>query len=390
MCVLIKKSADRTVYAPKGRVTQQISSARGHLGTALTRLIYKHDPTFRSSNLLPGGGLYSLLKRTESDVLNLHWVNLEALSLSALGKIPAIWTLHDMWAFCGTEHYTDTERYKEGYLPREKNSGDPGFDLDRYVWKRKRALWRNPQWVVCPSRWLAQCVRESALMHTWPVHVIPNVLETDTYKPLDKKTCRSILNLPPDQPIIGFGAIGDVDEPRKGLDLLIQALRLLGASGWKGLAVVVGGTAPKTPVDRGVPIRYLGRLNDDVTMAVFYNAVDAVIVPSRQENLPQAATEAQACGCPVVGFNCTGMADAVSHRVTGYLAEPYCPEDLVAGIHWALNAGRSAEFRHNCRQRAESLWAPDVIIPQYTALYEEFVRTRSISPISRLVTTTAA
>lgn len=50
------------------------------------------------------------------------------------------------------------------------------------------------------------------------------------------------------------------------------------------------------------------------------------------DNLPQTATEAQSCGVPVVGFNTSGLPDAVEHQRTGYLANAFDPADLAAGI----------------------------------------------------------
>ena len=39
------------------------------------------------------------------------------LSVSDIEKIkkPVIWTLHDMWGFCGAEHYTEDYRWQKGY-----------------------------------------------------------------------------------------------------------------------------------------------------------------------------------------------------------------------------------------------------------------------------------
>jgi len=49
-----------------------------------------------------------------------------------------------------------------------------------------------------------------------------------------------------------------------------------------------------------------------------------------------AGTEAQACGCPVVAFNITGLPDVIVHGETGYLAEAYNEADLAKGIEWVL------------------------------------------------------
>ena len=97
-------------------------------------------------------------------------------------------------------------------------------------------------------------------------------------------------------------------------------------------------------------------------------------MPSRQENLPQTATEAQACGCPVVAFNTTGLNDVVEHEQSGYLAEPFSSNDLAKGIMWVLeDKDRNARLSIQARQRAVSLWSHEVVVPQYLEVYRRAI-----------------
>ena len=124
------------------------------------------------------------------------------------------------------------------------------------------------------------------------------------------------------------------------------------------------------PPQLGLPLHWLGHLSDDVTLSILYSAVDVTVVPSRQENLPQSGTEAQACGCPVVAFNTTGLKDIVEHEQTGYLAEAYKTEDLARGIMWVLeDKDRHSKLSVQARQRAVSLWSHEVVVPQYLEVY---------------------
>ena len=48
-------------------------------------------------------------------VVNVHWINQGFLSIKTIGKLmhgvkPMVWTLHDMWAFTGGEHYAGNNR----------------------------------------------------------------------------------------------------------------------------------------------------------------------------------------------------------------------------------------------------------------------------------------
>ncbi|MGA8830121.1 MAG: glycosyltransferase, partial [Desulfomonilaceae bacterium] len=328
-------------------------------------------------NLLPSP-LFGVINASQSEVVNLHWVNAEALSIKQIGQIrkPIVFTLHDMWAFCGAEHYcadTNSSRFSEGYRSDNRPKGDRWLDLDRWTWNRKRKHWRLARHVICPSRWLSDCVRDSLLMRDWPVHVVPNVLDVNLFRPLDKSFCRQALGLPPDVPLMAFGASGGGTDPRKGFDLLTDAVGILANEGALpgSECVVFGQSQPQNPPRLGLPLRFMGHLYDEYSLALLYNAVDVMVVPSRQENLPQIATEAHASGRPVVAFNTTGLPDVVEHGVTGYLAAPFEPEDLARGIKWVLeDSSRWKSLCSGARARAVRLWSPEEVVPQYLEIYQ--------------------
>ena len=120
-----------------------------------------------------------------------------------------------------------------------------------------------------------------------------------------------------------------------------------------------------------MPINYIGRLNDDQTLALIYSAADVMVVPSYIESFGQTASEAQACGLPVVAFNSTGLKDIVSHKETGYLAKPYSWEDIYEGIKWILINDKKINFSIQSSSRAKKLWSPEVISKKYFHLYRD-------------------
>lgn len=341
-----------------------------------------------SDNLVPhsasaffSSGLDRVINSTDSQVVNLHWVCGNMLSVKDIGRIrkPIVWTMHDMWPFCGAEHYADDSpgaRFESGYLGTNRPAGHSGLDVDRWTWNRKVKAWKRHMHIVAPSRWLATCARRSVLMGDWPISVIPNALDTQIYRPHPKSFARNALNLPEDKQLIAFGAIGGGNNHRKGFDTLLAALRLVSEANTNVAYVIFGQSKPKDIPDIGMHIYWMGHLNDDISLALLYSAVDVIVVPSRQENLPQSGTEAQACGCPVVAFNCTGLPDVVEHKTTGYLADAYSSTDLAAGIDWVLEDGRRhAELSKAARERAMRLWSPEVVVPQYMKVYQDAIQT---------------
>ncbi|TFW36318.1 glycosyltransferase [Massilia horti] len=376
MMVHVKKTDDWTVSGPSTTFGKARKLLRSKFGAGVMRLQTSPNLNMHSVNLLPSN-LAASLNRSDADVVNLHWVAGEMMSIEDLGRLrkPVIWTLHDMWAFCGAEHVTEDgpqARWRTGYRRENRAPDAGGLDLDRYTWLRKQRAWTRAFQIVTPSQWLANCVQSSSLMKDWPVSVIPNVLDLTVFKPLDQAWCRHVLNLPVDGKIVLFGAQGGARDQNKGYDLLVEALTILNQRRMQAnlSCMVLGQSEPQHASAVPYPVRWMGQIGDDFTLALLYGAADVVIIPSRRENLPQSGTEAHACGCPVVAFNCTGLPDVVEHGVTGYLAEPYRPEDLARGIAWVLEDRRRAQaLGAAARERAERLWSAASVIPAYLDAY---------------------
>jgi glycosyltransferase involved in cell wall biosynthesis len=380
MVVAVKRSDDWRVKGPIGKLKQGIALVRPTVASAVFQLERSPSKGIRSAALLPSRRR-QIINSGHADIVNMHWICGETLSISDVGKLkkPVVWTLHDMWAFCGTEHYTTDARearFRLGYYRENRPENVRGIDLDRWVWRRKRKGWRRPISIVTPSRWLGECAASSVLMRDWDIRVIPNVVDTTTYRPIDKELSRNVLGLPQEALLIGFGAIKGGANPIKGFDLLLGALKLLPRWVVTNLGCVVfGQQEPEKPPSIDMPVHWLGHLYDDVAMALMYSALDAIVIPSRQENLPQIGTEAHSCGCPVVAFNTTGLPDVVVHKETGYLAEPYSEGDLAAGIVWIIEDGtRRARLSARARDRALRLWAPSVVVPEYLTAFEDAIQ----------------
>lgn len=381
MKVRSKKTDDNKVYEASNKIGRIFDTLRSPLGQIPLRLQKSENTNYHSGNFLPSAWAREI-NESAFDLVNLHWVAGEALSIKDIGRIqkPIVWTFHDMWPFCGTEHYTnddESSRWRSGYSKKNRPDSDSGIDLDRLRWKSKLRAWDQKIHIICPSNWLAQCAQKSELFRDRPVTVIPNVLDTNIYKPLNREFCRDALNLPQNKKIVLFGVHGGVHDPRKGYDLLLEAMsELSNKIDYSDLLVVIfGQSEPEGSINLNFKTSWAGFITDDVTLALLYNSADVMVVPSRQENLPQTATEAQACGCPVVAFNSTGLRDVVLHRESGYLAKAFDPRDMANGLYWILeDVGRRKVLGDAGRQFALTQWAPDVVIPKYLHVYEEIIR----------------
>lgn len=376
MLAALTSSGDWTVEGPQGTVAKALARIRPQLAAALLRTMRTDNPIIHSLALLPSRLTQSLNHR-DADILHLHWVQGEMLSIAEIGRIekPVVWTLHDMWAFCGAEHLSWDNRWREGYRHDNRPAHEKWIDLNLWTWQRKRKHWQRPMHIVTPSRWLADCVRESALMRDWPISVVPNCIDTVRWQPLDKSLARELLGLPVDVPLLLFGAIGGGAAFHKGFDLLLDALMHLRDEVEDLHLVVFGQLPPRYPPDLGFPIHYTGHLHDDLSLRALYSSSDALVVPSRQDNLPNTAVESHACGTPVVAFEIGGLPDIISHKHTGYLAKPFDTVDLAAGIKWILTQPSEIQkqLRSNARSRSEGIFSNSVVAEQYRAVYEEVI-----------------
>ncbi len=383
MRVMNKVSADARVY---GARPSGVSPIREFLRPRLNLRAYKGFKLGKPTSFSiawPDTGLGKELQQSDADIFNLHWLGNHTLSVEEIGRLqkPAVWRLADMWAFCGAEHYVTPppaidERFALGYTDSNRIASEKGKDLNKLTWERKMKSWKQPMHIISPTNWLAGCVKRSVLMHDWPVTVIPTAVELDRWKPMDKSKVRYVLGLPADVPLVLFGAMGGTADPRKGGDLLFEALEKLKAkvegTPLAQLQIVVfGQDRPAKEESMSFPVHYTGHLNDDLSLSMYYAAADIMIVPSRQDNLPGTALESLACGTPVAAFDIGGLPDIVDHQQTGWLAKPFDTDDLAAGIEWVLSdAHRYQSLSAQARSIAVQKYHPHHIASQYAAVYQ--------------------
>jgi glycosyltransferase involved in cell wall biosynthesis len=113
--------------------------------------------------------------------------------------------------------------------------------------------------------------------------------------------------------------LGRIVRPKGILDLL-AAVEQLHASGVAGFSVSVIGSPlfsePEVVAEleqapaRGLPIRYLGELDDDA-VAEHFAGVDALVVPSYHEGYCVPVVEAYAAGCQVVAYDAGNLPHVV-------------------------------------------------------------------------------
>ena len=352
------------------------AKVRHHLDSLPTKFYPDRVPVTFSTNWVPS----NLTRKIESlhpDVVHLHWCQTNFVATTILPRIkhPLVWTFHDMWAFTGGCHYSSgCDRYLDqcGKCPILKSNSEG--DLSRWMWKQKRDVYRRIRkslQVICPSNWMAGLARQAPLLEGVPVHVVPNPINTQVFKPIDKITARRLMGLPAKGPLLLMGAASRGDH-RKGFDLLDSALQQYAAQpGAQPLGLVTLGTRNNSESAKPGPLQTwnIGFLQDEVSLSALYSAVDVVALPSREENLSNSLAESLCCGTPCLAFAIGGNADLISHQVNGFLAKPNDTADMALGLSWILN-NLQEDKREAIAQAAFSKVSYESLIPAFLKIYQ--------------------
>jgi glycosyltransferase involved in cell wall biosynthesis len=225
---------------------------------------------------------------------------------------------------------------------------------------------------------MARCATDSVLFRNYRVEVLPNGVDHERFHPVDHAAARSILGLPKNKKLILFGAGLATGDKRKGFHLLVDALKRIQLQvNPNDYELVVFG-ASSGDNSFLMKTHYLGRLQDEISLALVYAAADVFVAPSVQDNLPNTVLESLSCGTPVVAFDIGGMPDMIAHKENGYLAHGFDTAELASGLLWVVEGinrwrGLSDEARRTVLHSFTLKCSAD----RYFRLYEEILEGRN-------------
>lgn len=371
-----QKNSDRpTVFCNQGLVQKGISQIRPTLDLIPTRFYKNKDLSLFSPSILPFSNILKKINQINPDLVHLHWICGGMIRIEDIAKIkvPIVWSLHDNWAFTGGCHVKlECQKYKISCGSCPKLNSRSENDLSKKVWKRKMKTFSlmNNLNIVGLSNWLNNCSKESSLMKEKNHFQLPNTIDCNVFKKMDKFSARKLWNLPQNKKIVLFGAM-NINDKLKGFSELLKAINQTSTKNVE--AVIFGSSNPISSLDSIIKTHYLGFISDDVSMATLYSSSDVTVVPSWEENLSNVIMESLSCGTPVVGFDVGGNSDLIEHKKTGYLADPMNSNDMSAGIDWILNNNLN-QLSINSRQKVLNEFEYSVVAKKYISLYKDILK----------------
>ena len=310
----------------------------------------------------------------QADVIHIHWINQGMLSLNEIKMIlssgkKVVWTMHDMWAFTGICHYAgDCNFYTRGCGNCPLLRHPSKYDLSRSTYRKKTSTYSKGEinFVACRN-WLKEMAIKSPLTLGHHVTSIPNPIDTEVYRPLNKNEIRLKLDLPIDKKIILFAAVKASDK-RKGMDYLIEASNLLKNKSKDILFLIAGNRSEEIENKFALPVKTMGYVSPK-DMPLLYNAADLFVSPSLQDNLPNTIMESMSCGTPCIGFNTGGIPQMIDHQINGYVSEYRNYKDLAEGILWSLFEANT-NLGQNARKKVIENYSNEIIAKQYIEIYK--------------------
>lgn len=287
---LLKKILSKTIINPtasfyevKGIKYKYASFSRS-LGDVFNSRVLKKNNQIKDSKEV-AEDLFDKIKGNEFDIIHAHGMyeppaGLVAKLLSQKLSVPYVVTAH------GSDINLAMPKAKELYVDVLENAARVIFVSNALLNKAKSFGYAGENSVV-----------------------IPNGIEPDIFKPLDKEKIKKELGL--SKKVVGF--VGNLINVKRA-DKLPEIFSYI-SSIYDAEFLVVGDGELRKGIEneckkRKLKVKFVGRVSHE-DVSYYMNAMDVMILPSRNEGFGAVVIEAQGCGVAVVGSSNGGIPEAI-------------------------------------------------------------------------------
>lgn len=377
---LIKESVNSQMYVSEKKIKDSsiIQTNKNYIDKINIRLQRKlhrinsnknYNKVSKSYNLFPSFKLKEI-NSLKADIINLHWIGNNFLSIGEISKLnaPIVWTIHDMWPYCGSEHYTNQKRHIQGYNKFNilNNNKTFSIDLDRIVWNKKKKYFKNIHFVATSS-WQELELKKSFLTKNQKISKIYYPLASHVWK--KRKSNKFLFNNKSQKKVL---FVSDrIDNPLKGFSIIKKIFNKSDRD--KYLLIIIGNKNNENFENLNINYIFLNKINDQEKLIDIFSSVDLLLAPSLKESFGIVAQEAAYCNTPSVVFKNTGFEDTVKHKINGYVAEYNNLKDFKKGVVWCLKDQNLNKISRNSRLIAIRKFNEQKIAKNYIQLYKNIL-----------------
>jgi len=330
----------------------------------------------------------SLLRRPTS----IYWENLYAFNVSKIVKKYNINLIHAHFAYPGGfVGVLASEKIKRplivtihGYDLLTEPSVGYGLRLHKHYDLIIKSVLKKANAIILSSKTL---YREASLIlssnEIGKIHLIPNGVDVNKFNPsIDGSEIKRLYKA--EGKYIVFTARHH--RPVYGIAYLIMAAKLV-ISKRKDVIFIIGGDGPLLNYHKELAgklgikdhIVFTGAIPRDI-IPKYYAASDIVVVPSLQESWGLVATEAMACGKPVIASNVGGLPDQIIDEFNGFLVPPRSPKAIADKILYLLeNPSEARRIGRNGRMLAEEKYDIEKRVDKIIEVYKKLLENNKLN-----------
>lgn len=287
------------------------------------------------------------------DVIILYWIS-EFITVKTINKLNKLtgaqifWMMMDNSPITGGCHYPwDCRGFNKNCSNCPAIIEEKSFSIaiDNLALKH-RFLPTNLTFIAFSDQDFNRALSASLCKDRNVVKII-GFVDEDIYKPGNKEFAKVYFGIESDKKVLLFGA-SRINEKRKGLDLLLNAIELLKEYIITNNIILIYAGAQEIDFDN-LSIKKLGFLSED-ELVLAYQAADVFVCPSIEDSGPMMINQSLMCGTPVVAFESGIALDLVENGKTGYLAQKNDYFDLSNGIREILELipPLRKEYHYHC------------------------------------------
>jgi glycosyltransferase involved in cell wall biosynthesis len=166
---------------------------------------------------------------------------------------------------------------------------------------------------------------------------------------------------------------------RKGVDVLINAIKILTEQGLNNFEVRIGGEGPEkenlkkliTDYKLEEKIKMLGYVNKEDLLSI----ADIFVLPTYSEGLPLSIIEAGLFSVPVIASSVDGIPEIIQDKVNGLLVNAGSAEELAEAIRLLLqNDGLGYKLASALKNNAHTKFSERGMIEKYSTMFEQQVK----------------
>ena len=274
-------------------------------------------------------------------------------------------------------HFTcDCNRYKIGCGKCPAFNSNDENDFTNWNVKYRQRVYNKIKPIVYGNTYMHQFYNESFLLKSVRKEKSLPLIDETIYYPHDKIKLRTKYNIPTEVNFIIFFGCQSLEDPRKGMNLLLESLRFfyekVKESSKEVLLLIAGRNYELISDKLNFRSVNLGFLPYE-TLPEIYSLADVYLSPSIYDAGPSMVNQSISCGTPVVSFEMGTALDVIKGQGTGYCAKLGDVEDFTNGIYYIYNLNEKEKLNLNdrCKQFADEHTSKKAFIEKLITIYSE-------------------